>query len=286
MSGHDRTVLRRLWRLRSARVGLVVIGLVAIAAALGPVVAPDAVDDCLLAEELAAPSGAAWLGRDADGCSIAALLAHGAGLSLRVGVAVVGISAVLGTALGLLAGLRGGWTDRWLMFVLESFQAFPGFLVALSILAVAPRPSEGLVIVALCVSGWVGYARLVRGQVLLLREADWVTAARALGHGEIHIAVRELLPNLVSPVIVQATFGLAGAILAEAGLSFLGLGVPPDTPSWGSMLHQGRSYLLAAPWLSVWPGIAIAATVMAFNFVGDALRDALDPTLNASVSPP
>lgn len=282
----DRSLLKRLWRLRTARAGLVVVGLVAAAALVGPLVAPDAADDCRLAGELAGPSRDALLGRDADGCSIAGLLAHGAGLSLRVGVAVVGISTLLGTALGLLAGLRGGWTDRGLMFVLEGFQAFPGFLVALSILAVAPQPSEGLVILALCVSGWVGYARLVRGQVLLLRESDWVTAARALGHSEAHIAVRELLPNLVSPVIVQATFGLAGAILAEAGLSFLGLGVPPDTPSWGAMLHQGRSYLLVAPWLSVWPGLAIAATVMAVNFVGDALRDALDPTLSTSASLP
>ncbi|MCO4769255.1 MAG: ABC transporter permease [Deltaproteobacteria bacterium] len=277
-----RTLWSRLARRTTVRVGALVLALVVGAAVAGPWVAPEAADACLLERELETPSLSHWLGTDADGCDIAGLLAHGAGLSLQVGLVVVTVSAVLGTLLGLLAGMRGGWVDRLLMFVLECFQAFPGFLVALSILAVAPRPSVGLVIAALCVSGWVGYARLVRGQALLLRESDYVLAARALGHSEGHIAIREVLPNLVSPVIVQATFGLAGAILAEAGLSFLGLGVPPGTPSWGAMLHQGRSYLLVAPWLSIVPGVAIAATVMAFNFLGDALRDALDPTLRGS----
>jgi peptide/nickel transport system permease protein len=281
MSG--RAAASRLLRRPLARVGVGLLACTVAAALLAPVFAPDAATDCQLEADLAPPSAAHWLGTDADGCDLAWLLAHGAGLSLRVGGTVVSISAVLGTLLGLLAGMRGGWTDRALMFVLECFQAFPGFLIALSVLAVAARPSEALVIGALCVSGWVGYARLVRGQALLLRETDHVTAARALGWGELAIARREVLPNLVSVVVVQATFGLAGAILAEAGLSFLGLGVPPGTPSWGAMLHQGRSYLLVAPWLSLVPGIAIAGTVMAFNFVGDALRDSLDPTLGGLV---
>ena len=277
-----RSLLDRLLARSLVRVGLLVLGAIVLAALLAPVLAPDAAIDCHLEAELLGPSWEHLLGTDADGCDIAGLLAHGAGLSLRVGVSVVAFSSVLGTLIGLLAGMAGGWVDRVVMLLLEVAQSFPGFLVALSILAVAPRPSVGLVIAALCVSGWVGYARLVRGQTLLVREADYVTAARAGGFTEIRIALREVLPNVLSPVVVQATFGLAGAILAEAGLSFLGLGVPPGTPSWGAMLHQGRSYLLVAPWLSISPGVAIALIVMAFNFVGDALRDALDPTLLGS----
>ena len=161
--------------------------------------------------------------------------------------------------------------------MIECFQAFPGILLAIAITAVQPGRSINLVILALCVSGWVSYARLVRGQCLALREAEFVMAARALGNGPIRLFFREILPNLVSPVVIQASFGMAGAILAEAGLSFLGLGAPPEVPSWGSMLNQGRHYLLVAPHLSVFPGAAIMAVVLGFNVLGDALRDALDP---------
>ena len=163
------------------------------------------------------------------------------------------------------------------MFVLECFQAFPGILLAITITAIVPTRSVNVVIFALCVSGWVSYARLVRGQALEVRETDYVTAARALGMSPTRIMRHEILPNLLSPVVVQATFGLASAILAEAGLSFLGLGVAPGTPSWGAMLNEGRQYMLTAPHLSVFPGVALMLVVLSFNFLGDGLRDALDP---------
>lgn len=271
------SVVRAALKTLPGRGGALLIGGLVAAALLGPGLAPFGPEQCTLEAELAAPGRLHWLGADPDGCDIFSRLLHGARLSVLVGLTVVTVSVVTGTAIGLLAGLRGGKTDAALMFVLELFQAFPGFLIALAIVATAPRPSVGLVIGALCVSGWVGYARLVRGQALVLRDAEYVTAARALGFGELRIALTQVLPNLLGPLTVQATFGLAGAILAEAGLSFLGLGVPPGTPSWGAMLHQGRSYLLVAPWLSVYPGVAIALTVFGFNLLGDALSDALDP---------
>lgn len=262
---------------RLAAGGGVVIGALVLVALVGPPLAPFGPEQCSLETELLSPSRTHWLGTDPDGCDIFSRLLYGARLSVLVGISVVFTSVTIGTAVGLLAGLRGGRVDAALMFVLELFQAFPGFLIALAIVATATRPSVGLVIGALCISGWVGYARLVRGQAMVLRGADYVVAARALGFGEVRIALTQVLPNLLGPLVVQATFGLAGAILAEAGLSFLGLGVPPGTPSWGAMLHQGRSYLLVAPWLSVYPGIAIAATVFGFNLLGDALSDGLDP---------
>jgi len=275
---------RGLLANRLALAGSVVISGLVLVAIFGPPLAPFGPDQCSLEAELLGPSRVHWLGTDPDGCDIFSRLLHGARLSVLVGLSVVVTSVVIGTAVGLLAGLRGGRTDGALMFVLEVFQAFPGFLIALAIVATAPRPSVGLVIGALCVSGWVGYARLVRGQALVLKGAEYVTAARALGFGELRIALTQVLPNLLSPLVVQATFGLAGAILAEAGLSFLGLGVPPGTPSWGAMLHQGRSYMLVAPWLSVFPGLAIAVTVFGFNLLGDALSDGLDPRRQAERS--
>jgi peptide/nickel transport system permease protein len=161
--------------------------------------------------------------------------------------------------------------------VLECFQAFPGILLAITICALFSSRSVDLVIAALCVSGWVSYARLARGQTLAIKETEYVTAARALGMGPVRIMASQILPNLMSPMIVQATFGMAAAILAEAGLSFLGLGAPPGVPSWGSMLNEGRHYMLVAPHISVFPGLAIMLVVLGFNFLGDGLRDALDP---------
>ncbi len=278
--------LRAILADRLTAAGLVVIAGLVLIAICGPPLAPFGPDQCSLEAELLGPGRVHWLGTDPDGCDIFSRLLFGARLSVLVGVSVVATSVCIGTAVGLIAGLKGGWIDGALMFVLELFQAFPGFLIALAVVATAARPSVGLVIGALCISGWVGYARLVRGQSLVLRGAEFVTAARALGFGEVHIALRQVLPNLLGPLVVQATFGLAGAILAEAGLSFLGLGVPPGTPSWGAMLHQGRSYLLVAPWLAVSPGLAIALTVFGFNLVGDALSDGLDPRRRTGRSVP
>lgn len=268
---------RTLWKNRLARFGVVAVAALVAVAAFGPLVLPFDAQACRLEDELSAPSGAFWLGADPEGCDLLRRLVLGSRISLIVGVSVVSICAGVGVAVGLLAGLRGGRWDRAFLFVSECFQAFPGILLAIAISAVFPKRSLGLLILALSISGWVGYARVVRAQVLLVRELDYVTAARALGAGPLRIAVREVLPNVLSPVLVQATFGMAAAILAEAGMSFLGLGVPPGTPSWGAMLNEGRQYMLVAPHLSLWPGVAIMVVVLGFNFLGDGLRDAFDP---------
>jgi peptide/nickel transport system permease protein len=275
-------VFRAMWRNRLAKVGTVLtLGLV-FAAIFAPMLATHGAEQCLLPSELAPMSAKHWFGADPDGCDIYSRIVYGARISLMVGVTVVGVSTSIGVFVGLLSGFFGGVMDRLLMFILECFQAFPGILLAIAIMAVFPERSIMLVIFALCVSGWVGYARLVRGQALALRDAEYVTAARAIGMGELRIAFTQVLPNLLSPVVVQATFGMAGAILAEAGLSFLGLGAPPGVPSWGSMLNEGRQYMLVAPHISVFPGLAIMLTVLGFNFLGDGLRDALDPRRRGS----
>ncbi len=270
-------LLSTLWKNRLARVGFVVVVGLLLAAVFAPLLARMDPEDCRLSAELSGISGQYWMGADPDGCDIYSRVIYGARISLKVGITVVGFSAGLGILIGLVSGYFGGWMDRSLMFVLECFQAFPGILLAITITAMSETRSINLVIFALCVSGWVGYARLVRGQTLALREQEYVTAARALGQGPLRIMFREILPNLMSPVIVQTTFGMAGAILAEAGLSFLGLGAPPGVPSWGSMLNEGREYMLVAPHISVFPGVAIMVVVLGFNFLGDGLRDALDP---------
>jgi peptide/nickel transport system permease protein len=220
---------------------------------------------------IAHPFGLDELGRD-----ILARLLVGARISLLVGVAVVGVSAVAGTFLGAVAGYRGGWLDEVLGRVMDTLLAFPGILLAIALVAVL-GPSLPNVVLALTMIGWVGYARLVRGQVLKVREFEYVQAARAVGAPVGRILVRHVIPATISAVTVQATLGMAGAIIAEASLSFLGLGVQPPTPSWGAMLDAGRSHLLDAPHLTLIPGLAIALLVLGFNFAGDALRDRLDP---------
>ncbi len=197
-----------------------------------------------------------------------------------VGLITVGVSSIVGILLGALAGYFGGWTDEVIMRLTDILLAFPGLLLAIALMAVR-GPGIPNVIIALSILGWVGYARLVRGQILALKQVEFVTAARALGAPSRRIIGRHLLPNILSPLLVEATFGMAAAILAEAGLSFLGLGTQPPNPSWGAMLNEGRRFLLEAPHLSLFPGLAIMVVVLAFNFLGDGLRDALDPTLRS-----
>ena len=275
-------VLRATWRSRLARVGLVLLmGLLA-AAAFAPVLAPMDPQRCLLSAELSGMSSTYLLGADPSGCDILSRILYGARISLKVGVLVVSISLAIGLSVGVTSGYFGGTLDRALMFILECFQAFPGILLAITITALFEERSIDLVIAALCVSGWQSYARLARGQTLALKELEYVTAARALGMGPLRIMTTQILPNLLSPMVVQATFGMAAAILAEAGLSFLGLGAPPGVPSWGSMLNEGRHYMLVAPHISVFPGLAIMLVVLGFNFLGDGLLDALDPRAQRS----
>ena len=215
------------------------------------------------------------LGQDALGRDVLARLLHGARVSLAVGGAAVGLSLLIGTLLGAAAGYRGDWFDELLARVIDVLLAFPGLLLAIGLVAVL-GPSLRNVVLALSLLGWTGYARLVRTEIATLRRRDFVQAALALGASPTRIVARHLLPLAAPALLVQATFGLSSAIVAEASLSFLGLGASPPTPSWGAMLDEGRSFLLVAPHLTLAPGVAIAATVLALQLLGDGLRDWLD----------
>jgi peptide/nickel transport system permease protein len=260
------------------RIGLLIVAAAVLAAGIGPFVVPFDPSFQHLPLRLSGPGWPHLLGLDELGRDILARLVVGARISLFVGIAVVSISASVGTAIGALAGYVGGWVDDAIGRVMDVLLAFPGILLAIALVAVL-GPSLGHVVMALVAIGWVGYARLVRGQVLKIRELDYVQAARALGAPMGRVLVRHVVPATLSSVTVQATLGMAGAIIAEASLSFLGLGVQPPTPSWGTMLDAGRSHLFDAPHLTIVPGLAIALLVLGFNFVGDALRDRLDPRL-------
>jgi peptide/nickel transport system permease protein len=258
------------------RIGALVVGLAVIAAVLGPFVAPYDPAAQELAQRLSAPSGAHLLGLDELGRDILSRILVGGRISLLVSVAVVSVSSVVGLLIGLLAGYLGGRFDFAVSRVIDLMMAFPGILLAIALVAVR-GPSLGNVVFALSVIGWVGYARLVRGQVLKLRELEFVQAARALGAGLPRILAFHVLPATLPAVVVQGTLGMASAIIAEASLSFLGLGVQPPTPSWGSMLDAGRAHLLDAPHLTLFPGLTIALVVVGFNLLGDGLRDRISP---------
>lgn len=228
-----------------------------------------------LSEDLRGPRLEHPLGQDKLGRDQLSRLIYGTRVSLAVGLSTVAVTVTLGVLFGALAGYAGGAVDFWIMRLVDVLLAFPGILLAIAISALL-GPGLTHVILALTVIGWTGYARLVRAEVLALRERDHVEAARALGMRSSRIVIRHVLPLIAAPVVVQATFGMAGAIVAEASLSFLGLGVQPPTPSWGAMLNEGRSFLLVAPHLTLWPGAAILVTVLGLNVLGDGLRDKLD----------
>jgi len=259
-------------------IGLVILAFLLLMAISAPLIIPrERTEVQSLMHRLEKPSSKNLLGRDENGRDVLARLVYGTRISLRVAVLVTLISAAIGVLIGSFSGFYGGWVDRIMSgFLFNVFMAFPGILLAIAMVAFL-GPSITNLIIALCVIGWVGYARLMRGQVLKVREYDFVVAARALGAGNLRIMVRHILPNAIQPLIVQASLGMAGAVLAEASLSFLGLGVPEPTPSWGKMLNDGRAFLFNAPQLIIFPGIMIMITVMAFNFVGDGLRQWLDP---------
>ena len=232
-----------------------------------------------LAMRYAAPSAEHWFGTDALGRDVFSRVIYGARISLQVGITVVTVSAIIGTILGAISGFYGGFVDKFFSgYVFNVFLAFPGLLLAIALVAFLGA-GLGKLILALCVIGWVGYARVIRGQVLKVREYDFVQAARALGASNMRILFTHILPNAVQPLIVQASLGMAGAVLSEASLSFLGLGIPPPAPSWGTMIEEARGLdiLYNAPHVLFFPGISIALTVLAFNFIGDGLREYLDP---------
>jgi peptide/nickel transport system permease protein len=258
------------------RVGAAIVIVTVLAAVFAPWIVPHDPVSQALALRLERPSAGHPFGLDELGRDIFSRVLAGARISLVVGLTVVGISSVVGVVLGSIAGYFGGWIDDLISRAIDVLLAFPGILLAIALVAVL-GPSLANVVMALSVIGWVSYARLVRGQVLKARELEFVQAARALGANTTRILVRHVVPTAMPAVMVQATLGMAGAILAEASLSFLGLGVQPPTPSWGTMLNGGRLHLLDAPHLTIFPGAAIAVLVLGFNFLGDGLRDALDP---------
>ncbi|MHB0968777.1 MAG: nickel transporter permease [Thermoanaerobaculia bacterium] len=245
-------------------------------AVFAPLLAPFDPSDQDTFRRLEGPSREHLLGLDDLGRDVLSRILYGARVSLRVGFSVVILASITGVLLGAIAGYFGGKIDTLIMRICDMLLAFPGILLAIALVAVL-GPSLNNVILALATIGWVGYARLVRGQVLKVREMEFVTAARALGAQSHRVIFRHVLPNVINPVIVMATLGLAGAILSEAALSFLGLGVQPPTPSWGAMLTAGRRYLGLANHLAIFPGAAIMLAVMGLNFLGDGLIDALDP---------
>jgi len=265
-------------RLRSgqARAGAIIVSIVVGAAVLAPwVLAWDPAEQDL-PNRLQGPSWQHWFGLDELGRDILARVLLGARVSLMVGVVVVGVSSGVGLVVGGVSGYYGGRIDQLICRVMDILMAFPGMLLAIALVAVL-GPSLVNVVLALAVIGWVGSARLVRGQVLRAREFEYVTAAKALGAGTVRILRRHVLPAAIQPLLVQATLGMAGAILSEAALSFLGLGVQPPTPSWGTMINGGRVHLLDAPHLTIFPGLFLAIVVLGFNVLGDGLRDAIDP---------
>ncbi|HEX3866967.1 MAG TPA: ABC transporter permease [Gemmatimonadaceae bacterium] len=263
------------------------IVLLVVLAVAAPVVArhdPLAVD---LINSLQSPSASHWLGTDIEGRDVWARLLYGARVSLSVGLFSQGIALALGVALGLIAGYYRRWIDELVMRLADVTLAFPTLLLLIALVA-ALQPSLTVVFVTIGFVGWAGMARLVRGQVLVVRELEFVQAERALGARDVRILIRHILPSVIAPVVVAATLGVAGAIIAESSLSFLGLGVQPPAPSWGSMIADGRDLyqLRHAPWTSVFPGLAIGAAVLGFNVLGDALRDAIDPRASTRMSLP
>ena len=260
-----------------ATIGMVLVAVFITFALFAPWIAPQNPSNIDLPSRLQPPSGAHWFGTDELGRDIFSRVIYGARISMLVGGSVVAGSLLLGLILGSIAGYYGGLADKFFnVIVMNAFLSFPGILLAIAFVAFL-GPGIFNLILALCIGGWVGYARLVRAQVLAVKEKEFVEAARALGASDWRIVTRHILPNIIQPVIVQAAIGMAGAVLAEATMSFLGLGVPPPTASWGSMLNDGRAHLFDAPHLVLFPALAVMLAVLSFNFIGDALRDYMDP---------
>ncbi|HUZ05026.1 MAG TPA: ABC transporter permease [Acidobacteriaceae bacterium] len=269
--------MRELWKQPLTAVGIVLLVVFVLMALLAPWLAPSNPAAIDLQARLQAPSAAHWFGTDELGRDILSRVIYGARVSMIVATSVVSMALFLGLILGGIAGYYGGWLDTVLnVLLMNTFLALPGILIAIAFVAFL-GPGMGNLILALSITGWVGYARLVRAQVLAVREREYVEASRALGANDLRIFLRHILPNIIQPILVQAAIGMAGTILAEATLSFLGLGVPPPTPSWGAMLNDARFHLFDAPHMVVFPGLAIMLCVLAFNFLGDGLRDQLDP---------
>jgi peptide/nickel transport system permease protein len=270
-----------IFRSRLNVVAIAIIAVFALCALLAPVIGPYDPLTQALGSRLQPPSSEHWLGTDQLGRDILSRLLHGARISLVIGIVVVASAGVFGTFVGLVAGYAAGLVDETLMRLTEVFLAFPALILAMAI-AGALGPSLTNAIIAIAAVTWAVYARLARGQILSLRRREFVEAARAVGASRLRIITRHLLPNAVAPLLVQASFDMGSAIIAAAGLSFIGFGAQPPTPEWGVMISEGRNYISTQPWLSLFPGLAILLAVGSFNLLGDGLRDAFDPRLSRS----
>jgi peptide/nickel transport system permease protein len=270
-------LLDRIMKHPLAMTGVILLTIFIICALFAPWLAPSDPANLNLNGRLAGPSLTHWFGTDELGRDTLSRTIYGARISLVVAVSVVGLSLAVGLVAGCVSGFYGGWIDTAInVYLMNAFLALPGILLAIAVVAFM-GPGLVNVILALAISGWVGYARLVRGQVMAVKEREFVEAARALGASDLRILGQHVLPNIVQPLVVQAAIGMATAVMAEATLSFLGLGVPPPAASWGSMLNDARSHLFDSPHLVFFPAIAVMLCVLSFNFIGDALRDFMDP---------
>nr|WP_218043332.1 oligopeptide ABC transporter permease [Oryzomonas sagensis] len=268
----------RLARNRFAVAGAIVVLLMLAVALLAPVIVHFGPNEINAREVLDPPSLRHWFGTDDLGRDVFSRVVYGARISLLVGFAAAGIAVLIGTVLGLVAGFYGGWVDNILMRVVDIMFCFPTFFLILAVITFL-RPSIWYIMIVIGLTGWMGVARLVRAETLSIREMDYIMAARCIGCSDRRIIFRHILPNAVSPALVAATLGIAGAILTESALSFLGIGVQPPTPSWGNILTSGKDYIEFAWWLSLFPGLAILVTVLAYNLLGEGVRDALDPRI-------
>jgi peptide/nickel transport system permease protein len=274
-----RTRRRPAWRRSPLTLaGFVLVTILVFVAASAPLIAPANPLKQELSQRLKPPSAEHWLGTDQLGRDVLSRMIYGARISLLIGIVVVGLAAGVGVFVGLFAGFTGGWLDEGLMRLTDVFFAFPALILAMAISG-ALGPSLTNAMIAIAIVSWPVYARLVRAQVLSLRELAYVEASRSLGASSGRIMWQHILPNTMSPLLVQASFDMGAAILAAAGLSFIGFGTQPPTPEWGVMVSDGRNYIATHSWLSLYPGLAILLTVAAFNLIGDGLRDALDPRL-------
>ncbi len=269
-------LFRNLAAHPAGAVGLALVGLFLVAALLGPSLAPYDPTAQALKQSLQGPSAAHWLGTDENGCDLLSELLHGARLALIIAGLTVTVSFTLGLFIGSAAGYLGGWVDEAVMRVVDLLLAFPGILLNLAVVALVAKPTTGYLIFALCLNGWVGFARVARGQALAVKHQPFVLAAKAYGAGDGRILLRHIIPQLLAPMTIQASFAFAGVVLTEASLSFLGLG-PAHHYSWGSLLGQGTSYLWVTHRMALTAGTAIAVVVLGFNLLGDAFQRALDP---------
>lgn len=271
----------QLRKRKMSVVGLVIIGVLVVMALCAPLLTRhDPFEPNVSRDSISQPpSRAHWLGTDRLGRDVYSRIVYGARISLQVGIVAEVVTLLIGIAIGAAAGYWGGWFDHVLMRFTDMMFAFPTALFAIAVMAVFENPSIGKIILVLGLIGWPGVARLVRGQVISVKEQEFAQAARALGGSDVRIIARHILPNSMAPILVAATIGVAANILTESWLSFLGLGAQPPAPSWGSMITDGQADMLNKPWLCMFPGLAIVITVLGFNLFGDGLRDALDPRL-------